>query len=103
MYDHTSLPATIKKMFGLPSFLTARAAAAATFEHNFLPEAREVALTNLRSRVPATSGAPAAVETAFSQHQRSLLALARVVATRGQVATGVEAHARGFLDQPQSP
>ena len=103
VYDHTSLPATIKKMFGLPSFLTARDAAAATFEHNFLPEPREVALTDLRSLLPAGSSAPAAAETALSQHQRSLLALARVVATPGQAVTGVEAHARGFLDQPQSP
>ena len=30
VYDHTSLPATLKTMFGLPRFLTARDAAAAT-------------------------------------------------------------------------
>lgn len=32
-YDLTSIPATVKKLFGLPSFLTARDAWAATFEH----------------------------------------------------------------------
>ena len=58
-YDHTSLPATIKKMFGLPSFLTARDAAAATFDRNFLAQARQVTLTNLSSRLgPAGPSAP---------------------------------------------
>jgi phospholipase C len=104
IYDHTSLPATIKKMFGLPSFLTARDAAAATFEHNFLPQARQVALTNLSARVTATSAVPGAAQTDYSQHQRSLLALAEVVAAPASTAgPGVDTHARDFLDQPQSP
>ena len=106
VYDHASLPATIKKMFGLPSFLTARDAAAATFEHNFLPQARQVALTNLSARVTATSAVPGAAETDYSQHQRSLLALAEVMAApapAGQAVAGVDTHARDFLDQPQSP
>ena len=54
-YDHTSLPATLKKMFGLPRFLTARDAAAATFDRNFLAQPRKVTLTNLSARVPAAS------------------------------------------------
>jgi phospholipase C len=34
IYDHTSLLATVKKIFKLPTFLTRRDAAAATFENN---------------------------------------------------------------------
>jgi phospholipase C len=104
VYDHTSLPATIKKMFGLPNFLTARDAAAATFDHNFLPQARQVALTNLSARLSTTSAVPEAAEANYSQHQRSLLALAEVVAEpAAQAHAGVDTHARDFLDQPQSP
>ena len=54
-YDHTSLPATLKKMFGLPSFLTARDAAAATFERNFLAQPRTVTLTDLGARLRGAS------------------------------------------------
>jgi phospholipase C len=32
VYDHTSIPATVKKIFGLPRFLTKRGASAHTFE-----------------------------------------------------------------------
>jgi phospholipase C len=32
VYEHASVPATVKRLFGLPEFLTARDAAAATFE-----------------------------------------------------------------------
>lgn len=102
-YDHTSLPATIKKMFGLPRFLTARDAAAATFDGNFLPEARNVTLTNLTARVPAASGAPRAPADDHSQHQRSLVALAEVIGTPGAGAHGVDTHARDFLERPQGP
>ncbi|MHB1756460.1 MAG: alkaline phosphatase family protein [Leptospirillum sp.] len=35
LYDHTSLLATVKKVFGLPLFLTKRDASANTFEHHF--------------------------------------------------------------------
>lgn len=104
VYDHTSLPATIKKMFGLPNFLTARDAAAATFDHNFLLQARQVALTNLSARLTTTSAVPEAAEANYSQHQRSLLALAEVVAAPASTAgPGVDTHARSFLDQPQGP
>ena len=75
-------------------------------ERNFLPQARQVALTNLSARVTATSAVPAAAETDYSQHQRSLLALAEVMAApapAGQAVAGVDTHARDFLDQPQSP
>jgi phospholipase C len=102
-YDHTSLPATIKTMFGLPSFLTARDAAAATFDRNFLPQPRAVSLTNLSSRLTAKPAGPGAAALDYSQHQRSLLALAEVVATPGGGGTGVDTQARDFLEQNQSP
>jgi len=102
-YDHTSLPATIKTMFGLPRFLTARDAAAATFDRNFLPQAREVALTNLSARVPAASGAAGEVTRDHSQHQRSLVALAEVIGSPEASARGVDTHARDFLDRAQGP
>ena len=102
-YDHTSLPATIKTMFGLPRFLTARDAAAATFDRNFLPQAREVTLTNLTARVPAASGAAGEVTRDHSQHQRSLVALAEVIGSPDASTGGVDSHARDFLDRSQGP
>src|SRR5262249_57452771 len=78
VYDHTSVPATIKKMFGLPRFLTARDAAANTLEHNFLSAARSVPLTNLRRLLP-TARAAAPATGALSAYQRSLLALAQTL------------------------
>ena len=109
VYDHTSLPATLKTMFGLPRFLTARDAAAATFEHNFLPQARSVTLRDLSARLRAVSAAPAPApaasapsDTGLSQHQKSLKSLAEVVAgLKG--GAGIETHARDFLNQAQSP
>jgi phospholipase C len=35
MFDHSSIPAMVKRTFGLPNFLTKRDAAAMTFEHVF--------------------------------------------------------------------
>ncbi len=103
-YDHTSLPATIKKMFGLPRFLTARDAAAETFDRNLLPQPREVTLTNLAARLRAAPAAPAVPDTDHSQHQKSLLSLAEVLAApAGSAGPGIETHARNFLDQPQGP
>ena len=102
-YDHTSLPATIKKMFGLPSFLTARDAAAATFDRNFLPQARQVTLTNLGARVAAASAAAVVPDADLSQHQLSLESLAEVIANPGAGGGGIDTHARDFLNQPQGP
>jgi hypothetical protein len=76
----SSLPATIKKMCGLPKFLTARDAAGATFDRNFLPQPRQVALINLSARLTAKATVPDATAEDYSQHQRSLLALAEVPA-----------------------
>jgi len=102
-YDHTSLPATIKVMYGLPSFLTARDAAAATFDRNFLPQARQVTLTDLTARVGKALAAPAVADADLSQHQLSLKSLAEVLASpAGGGGSGIDAHARDFLNQPQS-
>src|SRR5215475_5486594 len=97
------VPATIKKMFGLPRFLTARDAAANTLEHNFLSAARSVPLTNLRRLLP-TARAAAPATGALSAYQRSLLALAQTLGSPPAAAPGAEAarHAQAFLQQPQS-
>jgi phospholipase C len=105
IYDHTSVPATIKTMFGLPSFLTARDAAANTFDRNFLPDARAVSLRNLRSLIPP-KGTPAPEGRVLSAYQRSLLSLARAMGSppaAGRTADEAARHARAFLQQPQSP
>ncbi len=105
VYDHTSLLATLKRMFGLPAFLTARDAAASTFERNFLSAARRVDLTNLTRLVPPTPPADSGrEEPGFSSHQRSLLALAKtILAPVAAMASshGAAVQARSFLDQSQ--
>jgi phospholipase C len=105
-YDHTSLLATVKRMFGLPQFLTARDAAASTFEQNFLPQARTVALTDLGHLVSPPPVAATLEIGRLSPHQRSLMALAETIrgaltATPGVVE--VQRHAEAFLAQPQGP
>src|SRR5262249_19034227 len=109
VYDHTSLPATLKTMFDLPRFLTARDAAAATFEHNFLAQPRTVTLTDLSSRLRAASAAPVSAppvstppDASLSQHQRSLKSLAEVVVGLKD-GSGIDTHARDFLNQAESP
>jgi phospholipase C len=101
-YDHASLPATIKTMFGLPRFLTQRDARANTFEGNLLAAARASTPTNLSALVPTTPRPGAPVDGELSSHQRSLRAIAEVLASRNEPAS-VDAHARQFLDQPQGP
>ncbi len=108
VYDHTSVPATLKKLFGLPRFLTARDAAANTFDRAFLPQARAVPPTSLRGLVPTTgAGGLAGKLGKLSAHQKSLRALAEAIRARtvttGAGAEGTERHAETFLDQPQSP
>ncbi len=104
VYDHTSLLATLKKMLDLPSFLTARDAAANTFEGNFLTDARAVSLTNLSARVPEVTTAPAPGSEKMSTHQRSLLALARVLSappTGAGVSGEAVEHAKTLLADVQ--
>ena len=107
VYDHTSLLATLKKLLDLPNFLTARDAAANTFEHNFLSDARTGVLTNLSARVPAVSratGPPA--PRSFSTYQRSLLALAHLLSAPSagaSVAGGAVDHAKALVDKVRGP
>src|SRR5207249_3844306 len=105
VYDHTSVPATIKKMFGLPRFLTARDAAANTVDRNFLAQARTVSLANLKTLVPTARAAPAGGGP-LSAYQRSLKALAEAIGALPGSAPGADEAARyaqAFLQQPQSP
>jgi len=107
VYDHASLPATLKKMLGLPSFLTARDIVANTFDRNFLAAPRTVSLTNLSALVGVTAiTAGDATSRQFSAHQRSLLALAEVLASPpagAGVSGDAVSHARAVLDTPQAP
>jgi hypothetical protein len=61
-------------------------------------------LTNLSARLTAKAAVPGAAAEDYSQHQRSLLALAEVMAAPGgAAAAGVDAPARDFLGQTQGP
>lgn len=82
IYDHTSLLATVKKLFNLPKFLTARDTQAKTFEGNFLASARPTVdtpqnLSALLRRVPVPVTAPD--ERGLSDNQQALLALAQAL------------------------
>jgi hypothetical protein len=96
------VPATIKKMFGLPRFLTARDAAANTFDRNFLPSARIVPLSNLRGLVPAAR-ASAPLSGVLSAYQRSLQALAQAIGSPARSAPGGDEAARHARRSCSSP
>jgi phospholipase C len=64
VFEHASVPATVKKLFGLPAFLTARDAAAATFES-------VLSLSTPRTDAPITLPVPRRPRGA--QDQRALL------------------------------
>ena len=64
VYEHASLPATVRSVFGLPSALTARDQAARTFERN-------LTLSAPRSDAPLVLPVPGDADQAH--HQRSLL------------------------------
>src|SRR5262245_20109778 len=104
VYDHTSVSATLKKILGLPAFLTARDRAANTFDTNFLAAPRAEAPTNLSALVTST---PAAVEgRQFSARHRSLLALAELQSSppaHENVPDDAVNHARAVLDTSQAP
>src|SRR3954447_9907535 len=59
VYDHTSIPATLKQVFNLPSFLTNRDASARTFSDL-------LSLNTARTDVPASLGPPATPAHALS-------------------------------------
>jgi phospholipase C len=78
VYDHTSLLATLKDLFGLPSFLTRRDAAASVLDPaNFLdaPRAADDVPGHLGALVPPTPPAARRIEKKLSDLQQSLLAL----------------------------
>jgi phospholipase C len=57
VFDHSSIPAMVKKTFGLPDFLTRRDAAANTFEHVFT---RETPRTDAPANLSVLAPPPAA-------------------------------------------
>jgi phospholipase C len=109
VYDHTSLLATVKTLFNLPSFLTDRDARARTFEGNFLAAARPTVdtpqnLTALVRRVPVAATPPD--DQSLSDNQQALLALARALQTpqsEHEAAGQVAALTRQFRGEVESP
>ena len=94
IYDHTSLLATVKKLFELPRFLTKRDATANTFEHRIL----EIPRTDTPTTLEPPASAPKLVETAdvvqsmtgFSEFQRSLVKLSTLINTSAAPRTKLE-------------
>ena len=88
VYDHTSLLATVKTLFGLPEFLTRRDAQANILDDaNFLgtPRPRDDTPSNLTALVPRH--VPGASRSGkLSDLQQSLLALHTAVGTPGTPA-----------------
>ncbi len=103
VYDHTSLLATVKGLFGLPDFLTRRDAQANPLDDaNFLAAPRALGDTpaNLTALVPSHAPAPRAKK--LSDLQQSLMALSAALgAIGGGGAPG--AGAAGNRAEPQSP
>ena len=97
VYDHTSLLATVKKLFGLQTFLTRRDATANTFEHNFLAEPRPFGEppTNLAALVRQDSSRPSLpAGQPLTSNQQSLRALRSALDERGVASPP----ARGRVD-----
>jgi len=66
IYEHASIPATLRTLFDLPGYLTARDQAANTFERN---------LTRNSPRLDAPQSLPVPGEPGEIEHQRGLLRL----------------------------
>jgi phospholipase C len=82
-YDHTSILATIKKLFKLPRFLTNRDATANTFENRILPNPRNDTPLKLYPH-PSTPRLPEVTDdiqspTRLSSFQRGLMQLANAI------------------------
>jgi phospholipase C len=78
-FDHTSIPATLKQIFGLPSFLTQREAAAQTFED-------VASLDTARTDVPTNVGAAVAPSVFQQPVQQDLADLAARHKSAGQAS-----------------
>jgi hypothetical protein len=90
VYDHTSLLATVKTLFGLPQFLTKRDAQANTLaDANFLDAPRPAAdmPTNLVALVPSGTAGASRPGNKLSDLQRSLLALSTVLGSSSPGST----------------
>jgi phospholipase C len=66
VFDHSSIPAMVKKTFGLPDFLTKRDAAANTFEHVFT---RETPRVDTPANLSALAPPPAAPRDEWGDEQ----------------------------------
>jgi phospholipase C len=75
-FDHTSILATVKSIFALPSFLTARDAAAQTFDGLLLPTPRPDAEIPRNLQWLCGPPAPTTTATTLSEYQKSLVTLA---------------------------
>ncbi len=73
VYDHTSIPATVKEIFELPAFLTARDQAANTFTRLLTSTIRTDTPMSL-PRPPQPLGAPAAPPTATAMDDEAVVA-----------------------------
>jgi phospholipase C len=85
VYDHSSIPATVKKLFGLPAFLTKRDANANTLEALCTlsaPRDADAPRTLTRPSESALAAAPADGGSPPNELQHQLLQLARSVALR---------------------
>jgi phospholipase C len=102
VYDHTSLLATVKGLFGLPEFLTRRDAQANTLDDaNFVgtPRALDDTPANLSALVPSHAPAPRARK--LSDLQQSLVALSAALGAGG--GGGPRPGAAGNRGESQSP
>lgn len=102
VFDHTSLLATIKKLFNLPSFLTKRDASASTFENLILDNTRDVDRlpSNLSQLLGPSQKNPAdAGRTQLSDHQRSLMQLARSLNDANHTESTAIAHITDELNR----
>jgi phospholipase C len=106
VYDHTSLLATIKKMFGLPEFLTRRDASAHTFEHNFLERPRTVddVPARLHEKVrPVPAHRDASADLRLSTFQRGLEALSIALTLshdEHEASERIDGRMKRFLEAP---
>lgn len=100
VYDHTSVPATVKQVFGLPAFLTKRDAGANTFQGLL---SLDTPRTDAPARLPRPAPkAPAPGPAApLSDLQRQLVELARAVEEHAAAGAplGVRAPAPAALDE----